>query len=76
MTSAPIELSVIIATHNNLPVLKQALESWRKFAADQPVELIVVADGCTDGTEEHLAQLLAGGWDGPGGVSAFTSFEQ
>ena len=65
MTSAPIELSVIIATHNNLPVLKQALESWRKFAADQPVELIVVDDGCTDGTTEYLADLAARGWNGP-----------
>ncbi|HEX5868974.1 MAG TPA: glycosyltransferase, partial [Longimicrobium sp.] len=29
------------------------------------MELIVVEDGCTDGTREHLAGLLAGGWDGP-----------
>lgn len=65
MTAAGIQLSVIIATHNNLPVLKQALESWRTFAAGQPVELIVVEDGCTDGTPEYLAQLLASGWGGP-----------
>jgi GT2 family glycosyltransferase len=65
MTPAPVQLSVVIATHNNLPTLKQALEGWRRYAAKQPVELIVIADGCTDGTEEHLAQLLAGGWDGP-----------
>ena len=47
-------LSVIIATHNNLPVLQRALQSWRRYAADQPVELIVVEDGCTDGTAEFL----------------------
>ncbi len=64
-TAAGIELSVIIATHNNLPVLRQALDSWRRFAADQPVELIVVEDGCTDGTAEYLADLATGGWDGP-----------
>ena len=62
---AGIELSVVIATHDNLPVLEQALESWRRFAADQPVELIVVEDGCTDGTAEYLAELTARGWDGP-----------
>jgi GT2 family glycosyltransferase len=65
VSAAGIELSVIIATHNNLPVLKQALDSWRRFAADQPVELIVVEDGCTDGTAEYLAELIARGWDGP-----------
>jgi GT2 family glycosyltransferase len=63
--AAGIELSVVIATHDNLPALKQALEGWRRHAADQPVELIVVEDGCTDGTREYLAELLAGGWDGP-----------
>jgi glycosyltransferase involved in cell wall biosynthesis len=65
VSAAGIELSVIIATHNNLPVLREALDSWRRFAADQPVELVVVEDGCTDGTVEYLAQLAAGGWDGP-----------
>ena len=65
MTAAPTELSVIIATHDNLPVLRQALESWRRFAADQPVELIVVDDGCTDGTTEYLAGLATGDRDGP-----------
>jgi GT2 family glycosyltransferase len=45
---------VIIATHNNRPVLERCLQSWRRFAADQPVELIVVEDGCTDGTTELL----------------------
>ncbi|HEX2210338.1 MAG TPA: glycosyltransferase [Longimicrobium sp.] len=65
MSAAGIELSVVIATHDNLPVLRQALESWRRFAAKQPVELIVVEDGCTDGTAEYLAELTARGWDGP-----------
>lgn len=62
--SAPV-LSVVIATHDNLPVLKRCLESWRAFAATQPVELIVVEDGCTDGTPEFLAGLAGSGWGGP-----------
>jgi GT2 family glycosyltransferase len=65
MPEAGLELSVIIASHDNLPTLKQALEGWRRHAARQPVELIVVEDGCTDGTREYLAELLARGWDGP-----------
>ena len=65
MPSAGIELSVVIATHDNLPTLQQAREGWRRHAAGQPVELIVVEDGCTDGTREYLADLVARGWDGP-----------
>lgn len=58
-------LTVVIATHDNLPVLRRCLESWREHAADQPVELVVVEDGCTDGTPEYLARLAEEGWDGP-----------
>ncbi|HEX2078824.1 MAG TPA: glycosyltransferase [Longimicrobium sp.] len=65
MKGEGIELSVVIATHDNLPVLRQALDSWRRLAAGQPVELVVVEDGCTDGTAGYLADLVARGWDGP-----------
>lgn len=60
----PPQLSVVIATHDNLPVLRATLESWRRHAAGHPVELLVVEDGCTDGTAGYLASL-AGSWDGP-----------
>jgi GT2 family glycosyltransferase len=63
-TRAP-QLSVIIATHNNRAVLQKCLECWQRFAADAPVELLVVEDGCTDGTAEYLAQLAGDGWSGP-----------
>jgi O-antigen biosynthesis protein len=60
-----IDLSVVIATHDNLPVLRRALESWRRHASGARVELLVVDDGCRDGTGEWLAELARGGWDGP-----------
>jgi hypothetical protein len=55
-------LSVIIPTFNNLEVLKRCLESWQKWAADQPVELIVIEDGCTDGTPDYLRQMSETPW--------------
>jgi glycosyltransferase involved in cell wall biosynthesis len=62
--SAPVpRLSVTIATHDNQPVLARGLESWRRYASDQPVELMVVEDGCSDGTSEYLERVAAdGGW--------------
>lgn len=60
------ELTVVIATHDNLPVLKETLESWRAHASDQPVELLVVEDGCTDGTREYLDAFASDKtWTGP-----------
>lgn len=52
---APIKVSVIIPTHDRLPVLERAITS----VLDQtfPVhEVIVVDDGSTDGTSAWLAQ--------------------
>jgi len=55
-------LSVIIPTFNNLEVLKRCLASWEKFASDQPVELIVIEDGCKDGTPDYLRQVSETPW--------------
>jgi GT2 family glycosyltransferase len=55
-------LSVVIATHDNLPVLRRCLTAWQRWAADQPVELLVVDDGCTDGTSQYLASALSDAW--------------
>lgn len=56
-------LSVVIATHDNQPVLARCLESWRRFASRAPVELLVVEDGCTDATPEYLREMVAApGW--------------
>ena len=48
------EILVIIPTFNNRKVLERCLDSWERFASDQPVELIVIEDGCKDGTSDYL----------------------
>ena len=39
-------------TFNNEAVLRRAVESWRRFGGDR-IELIVVEDGCKDGTAAY-----------------------
>ncbi|HYJ78303.1 MAG TPA: glycosyltransferase [Longimicrobiaceae bacterium] len=56
------QLSVVIPTHDNLPLLRECLEGWRRHADGAPVELVVVEDGCSDGTAEYLAAAAATGW--------------
>jgi GT2 family glycosyltransferase len=62
--SEPIrpELSVIVATHNNLELLRRCIDGWRRHADGAPVEIVVVEDGCTDGTVEYLAEQAATEW--------------
>jgi glycosyltransferase involved in cell wall biosynthesis len=55
-------LSVVIPTFNNVDVLARNLECWRIVAADQPIEVIVVADGCRDRTAEYLQSVAASEW--------------
>ena len=59
--SAPA-LSVIIATHNNKDVLARCLACWRRLAGARAVEIILVEDGCSDGTVELLGELQATPW--------------
>jgi glycosyltransferase involved in cell wall biosynthesis len=56
------ELSVIIPTFNNEGVLRRCIDSWREHAADQAVELVIVEDGCRDGTPAFLDELSATDW--------------
>lgn len=56
------QLSVIIATHDNLGLLRRCLDGWRRHADGAPVELIVVEDGCSDGTAEYLAEQAETEW--------------
>jgi glycosyltransferase involved in cell wall biosynthesis len=53
-----MEISVIIPTHNNRPVLRRALEALLRqtLPADQ-YEIVIVDDGSTDGTAEMIEQF-------------------
>jgi GT2 family glycosyltransferase len=54
-------LSVVIPTFNNEKVLAQCLAAWERFGGSD-VELIVVEDGCKDGTRALLERTAATGW--------------
>jgi glycosyltransferase involved in cell wall biosynthesis len=56
------QLSVIIPTFNNLAVLRRCIESWQRHASDQPVELLVIEDGCKDATPDYLREVAASPW--------------
>jgi GT2 family glycosyltransferase len=47
-------LSVSIPTFNNEAVLRRCLASWREPAIENGVEIIVLEDGCRDGTPAFL----------------------
>lgn len=62
MDAAPDpDLSVVIPTFNNEPVLAQCLAAWERFGGGR-VELIVVEDGCRDGTPALLERTGATPW--------------
>ena len=55
-------LSVIIPTHNNLPVLRQCIARWERLSGTTDLELIVIEDGCSDETPKWLDALSGTGW--------------
>jgi GT2 family glycosyltransferase len=55
-------LSIVIPTFNNVDVLGRCLESWRTCAAGQPIEIIVIEDGCRDSTPDLLRSIGASDW--------------
>lgn len=61
MRNTPL-LSVVIPTFNNVKVLTQCLDGWERFAADVAVELVVVEDGCRDGTTAALRERAVTPW--------------
>jgi GT2 family glycosyltransferase len=50
-------LSVVIPTHSNEAILRRCLLTWERFGPAGRFELIVVEDGCTDGTATLLESL-------------------
>lgn len=48
--------SIVIVTHNEFAYTQQCIDSIRRFT-DEPYEIIVVDNGSTDGTVEHLRSL-------------------
>jgi len=54
-------LSVVMPTFNNEAVLRRAVDGWRRFGGDA-IELIVVEDGCKDGTAAYLERERETPW--------------
>jgi GT2 family glycosyltransferase len=57
----PPALSVVIPTFNNEKVLRECLDGWQRFGGDD-FEIIVVEDGCRDGTAAFLDTLATTPW--------------
>jgi len=57
----PPALSVVIPTFNNEAVLRECLDGWERFGGND-LEVVVVEDGCRDGTAAFLAQRAATPW--------------
>jgi GT2 family glycosyltransferase len=60
MTSEPT-LTVVIPTFNNVDVLRRCLSGWREHGGPC-VELIVIEDGCRDGTPDFLEEIGRTEW--------------
>ena len=60
--SAPVTLSVVIPTFNNEAILRRAIESWQTFAEAASIEIVVVEDGCRDGTRKVLGDIADTAW--------------
>jgi glycosyltransferase involved in cell wall biosynthesis len=54
-------LSVVMPTFNNEPVLRRAIDGWRRFGGDR-IELLVIEDGCRDGTAKTLEEIQSSDW--------------
>jgi O-antigen biosynthesis protein len=56
------KLSVVIPTFNNEGVLRRCLASWKIPAHRYGVEVVVLEDGCRDGTRAYLDQESLTPW--------------
>jgi O-antigen biosynthesis protein len=55
-------LSVVIPTFNNEMVLRRCLTGWQLPASASDVEIIVIEDGCRDGTRAFLEAESQSSW--------------
>jgi len=55
-------LTVVIPTFNNEAVLRRCLRSWQHSAAASGVEIVVIEDGCRDGTGSFLESESQSPW--------------
>jgi GT2 family glycosyltransferase len=60
MSRAPA-LSVVIPTFNNVDVLRRCVDGWQTHGGPD-VELVIVEDGCRDGTAEYLRAAEGTPW--------------
>ncbi len=58
------DVSFLIFAHNSAQVIETTLETVSKRFHDQPVEIVVVQNGSTDGTQEILARAAKNWHDG------------
>ncbi len=54
-------ISVVVPTFNNVDVLRTCVDGWREHGGED-VELIVIEDGCRDGTAAYLEDIAVTPW--------------
>lgn len=52
-----MKISIIIPTYNHCDLLSKCINSIQKYTDFTDKELVIVANGCTDGTKEYLETL-------------------
>jgi len=60
-TDSYAALSVVTPTFNNEAALRRSVDGWRRFGGDA-IELIVIEDGCRDGTAAYLESERHNAW--------------
>jgi glycosyltransferase involved in cell wall biosynthesis len=56
-----VPLTIVIPTFNNQVVLRECLSRWQRFGGDD-LEIVVIEDGCKDGTPALLDEIAATPW--------------